>query len=123
MTLLNRPCRRAHAPRQIRQLGDVGGDPPCLVAPSRREFSNTFAIEPKKLFDETLWIRESNQMTARNYVYVGLEACMGNVPLKFQREKPIVRRTDDKYWYLGPAAKVAGLSENDFRFVALVRRT
>jgi hypothetical protein len=43
--------------------------------------------------------------------------------LKFQWEKPIVGRSDDTHWYLRPAAKVAGLSENDFCFVALVRRT
>ena len=61
-------------------------------------------------------------MTARKYVYFGLEACTGNAPLKFQGEKPIVRRSDDTHWYRGPAAKVAGLSENEFRFVALVRR-
>jgi len=45
------------------------------------------------------------------------------VPLKFQRKKPIVGRTNDTHWYLRPAAKVAGLSENDFRFVAQVRRS
>ena len=62
-------------------------------------------------------------MPARNYVHLCLETCKGNAPLKFQREKPIVRRTNDTHWYLRPAAKVAGLSENDFRFVALVRRS
>ena len=62
-------------------------------------------------------------MTARKYVYFGLEACTGNAPLKFQGEEPILRRSDDTRRYSGPAAEFAGLAENEFRFVALVRRS
>ena len=60
-------------------------------------------------------------MTARKYVYFGLEAFTGNAPLKFQGEEPILRRSDDTRWYSGPAAEVAGLAENEFRFVGLIK--
>src|SRR5262245_50904331 len=82
----------------------------------------TFALEINKLLDEPLWIRESNQVAARNYVWVGLQACTRNALLKFQREKPVARRSDHANWYWGPAAEVAALSKNDFRFVTLARR-
>jgi hypothetical protein len=48
------------------------------------------------------------------------EQCVFEIPMG---KKPIVRRSDDTHRHLRPAAKVAGLSENDFRFVALARRT
>ena len=35
-------------------------------------------LVPKKLLDESLWIRESNQMTGPNYVYIGFQAGTGN---------------------------------------------
>jgi hypothetical protein len=40
----------------------------------RRQLSIPFVLVPKKLLDESLWIRESNQMTTPNYVYIGFQA-------------------------------------------------
>ena len=40
----------------------------------RRQLSITFVLVPDKLLDEPFWIRESNQMTTPNYVYIGFQA-------------------------------------------------
>ena len=40
----------------------------------RRQLSITFVLVPNKLLDEPFWIRESNQMTTPNYVYIGFQA-------------------------------------------------
>jgi len=105
--------------QSIAERSFVGNNATRLHSLAVRQLSVPFVLVPKKLLNESLWIRKSNQMTAPNYVYIGFQTCTGNAPLKFQREETIVCRSDDTHWYRGPAAKLAGLSENDFRFVAL----
>jgi hypothetical protein len=62
-----------------------------------RRSQTRLPVEAKKLLDQPIGIRESDQMAARNYLDVCFEAGAGDAPLKFQREKSITRRGNDRY--------------------------
>ena len=78
---------------------------------SQAEFSSGFCIR-KKARSQSFGIRQRDEMTAGNLLYLLSKPFTRDTSLKFDREKAVISSRQNMNGDVGPVLKAAGLAEN-----------